>query len=77
MNVDSPYAELFELPLAERLQLVEDLWDSIAADRAGVPMLDWQTEELRARAARFDAGLEALHSWEDVVADARRQACGN
>jgi putative addiction module component (TIGR02574 family) len=76
MNHPSEFAHLFSLPLAERLQLVEDLWDSIAADQAGVPLQEWQARELRERAARFDAGEETLHSWDEVVADARKAACG-
>jgi len=34
-----------------------------------------QRNELKERAARFDAGEERLHSWDEVVADARK-ACG-
>ncbi len=30
-------ADLFRLPLDERLQLLEDLWDSIARDAEGLP----------------------------------------
>ena len=77
MNTHSEYAALFELPIAERLQLVEDLWDSIAADNAELPLPQWQTDELKARAARYDAGQESLHTWGEVVADARRKTCGN
>jgi len=75
MNHPSEFAHLFSLPLEERLQLVEDLWDSIAAEQAAVPLQDWQTRELRERAARYDAGEETLHSWDEVVAHARQAAC--
>lgn len=75
MNHPSEFAALFKLPLAERLQLVEDLWDSIAAEQEQLPLPQWQLDELKARAARFDAGEETLHTWNEVVADARK-ACG-
>jgi putative addiction module component (TIGR02574 family) len=74
MNYPSEFAALFKLPLAERLQLVEDLWDSIAADSEALPLAPEQMKELKARAARVDAGEETTHSWEEVVSDAR-QAC--
>jgi putative addiction module component (TIGR02574 family) len=32
MNPESEFEALFKLPVAQRLQLVEDLWDSIARD---------------------------------------------
>ena len=31
-------AEIFQLSVSERIQLVEDLWDSIAVDSASVPL---------------------------------------
>ena len=76
-SATSEFAALFELPVAERLQLVEDLWDSIAADNSQAPLAPWQLAELKARAERYDAGLETLHTWDDVMTDARAKACGN
>jgi len=42
----------------ERLQLVQDLWDSIAADASAVPLTDAQREELdrRLEARQRDPG---------------------
>jgi len=64
------YAELFKLPLDQRLQLVQDLWDSIADDvdsgRADLPLPEWQREELERRKARLDAGETQLIPWEEV-----------
>ena len=76
MNHPSEFAALFKLPLAERLQLVEDLWDSIAAEQDQLPLPEWQARELQERAARYDAGQESTHSWDEVVAHARQDACG-
>jgi len=38
-----------DLSLDERLKLVEDIWDSIAAEQAEVPMTPAQQRELDAR----------------------------
>jgi putative addiction module component (TIGR02574 family) len=36
-------ASLFELSPSEKLQLVEDLWDDLAATPDAVPVHDWQS----------------------------------
>ena len=56
--------ELFELPLSERLQLVQDLWDSIAS--ADVPITPDQREELDRRLAGHDRDPRAGDSWDAV-----------
>ena len=45
MTTDS----LFDLSPAEKLQLVEDLWDDLAANPDDVPVHDWQKAELARR----------------------------
>ncbi|HMW22527.1 MAG TPA: addiction module protein [Burkholderiaceae bacterium] len=66
MQHDPAYADLFALPLAERLQLVEDLWDSIATERAAAPVHPQVANELRERLARYDADPSSGISWEDA-----------
>ena len=61
------FAELFELPPAERLQLVEDLWDSLIPREAELPVPDWVANELRERKRRFDAEPESGMTWDAVV----------
>lgn len=50
---------LRELPIEERIRLVEDLWDSIAEDHEEVPIPDSHKRELdvRLRAFEFDGEL--------------------
>ena len=42
-------SELQKLPLHERLQLVEDLWDSIALEDVNLDVPQWQRDELDRR----------------------------
>jgi len=65
-------ADVLELSLAERIQLVEDIWDSIASVPNAVSLTDAQRQELdrRLEAARKDP--EAGSPWEDVEAWIRR-----
>jgi len=38
--------EIFSLSISERIQLAEDIWDSIAADQNAVEITDMQKNEL-------------------------------
>ena len=44
---------LSNLPIEDRLQLVQDLWDSIAADTSAVPVDADQLAEVRKRLAKY------------------------
>jgi putative addiction module component (TIGR02574 family) len=59
-------AELFELSAAERILLVEDLWDSIAATPESVPVTDAQRVELDARLAAHERDPQAGADWGAV-----------
>lgn len=58
--------QVFELTLSEKLQLVEDLWDSIASDPDRIPVLEWQKEELAKRKAAYLQNPGSGSSWEVV-----------
>lgn len=60
------YADIFELPIAERLQLVEDLWDSIAEDRQDEPVPEPVLTELHERKARYDANPQSGIRWDEA-----------
>ncbi len=57
------------LSIAERILLVEDIWDSIAASPEEVPLTDAQRAELDRRLAAYEADPQAGSSWEDVEAE--------
>jgi putative addiction module component (TIGR02574 family) len=65
-------AEILALPVAERMRLVEAIWDSISAVPEALPLTDWQKEELDRRLAEFDADPDAGSSLEEVFARIRR-----
>jgi putative addiction module component (TIGR02574 family) len=58
--------ELSLLPVAERLQLIEDLWEALDAEIPGLPLADWQTAELDRRLTALDSGESVGSSWPDV-----------
>ncbi len=62
-------AELLKLSPAERIQLAEDLWDSVAARPELLPALsDDQRQEIERRVAEHARDPSSAVSWEDVRA---------
>ncbi len=58
--------EILELSVPERIQLVQDIWDSIAEVPESLELDDEQKQELRARLADYRAHPETGISWEDL-----------
>jgi putative addiction module component (TIGR02574 family) len=54
------------LSLAERILLVEEIWDSIAAEAEALEVPQSHKDELDRRLAAFHAEPQAGSSWEDV-----------
>ncbi|HET7025415.1 MAG TPA: addiction module protein [Gemmatimonadales bacterium] len=63
--------EISRLPLEERLRLVEDIWDGIAATPEAVPIPDWHRAELDRRLD--DPSAAPSLPWEEVLERLRRQ----
>ena len=62
-------AELLKLSPAERIQLAEDLWDSVAAQPESLPALsDDQRREIERRVAEHTRDPSSALTWEDVRA---------
>ncbi|MFO0848598.1 MAG: addiction module protein [Gemmataceae bacterium] len=62
---------LDRLSRADRLALVQALWDSIAAEVTPVPVSDARRRELERRADEDDAAPDDLIPWEQVRDQAR------
>ena len=59
-------AESLELPVAERIRLIELIWDSIAAVPEAVPVSEELKAELDRRLAEFEANPGGGSPWEEV-----------
>jgi len=57
---------LFDLSPSEKLQLVEDLWDDLAATPEQVPLHDWQLRELARRKGNLMKNPASGLTWEEV-----------
>lgn len=60
------FSSVFDLTPAEKLQLVEDLWDDLAATPDQIPVHDWQKEELARRKANLMRNPASALGWTEV-----------
>jgi len=67
-------AEILALPVAERMRMVEAIWDSISAVPEALPLTQWQKDELDRRLAEFEADPDSGATLEEVFARIRRAA---
>jgi putative addiction module component (TIGR02574 family) len=61
---------LDQLSFQERIALVQELWDSIAAEAEQVPLTEAQRQEVDRRLAAHRANPQAAIPWEQVEAEA-------
>ena len=59
-------SDLLELPVAERIRLVEDLWDSIAEVPEALPVTEEQGRELDRRLEAHRESPAAAVPWAEV-----------
>ena len=61
------------LPVTDRIQLIEALWDTLPADSLP-PLSDEWIAEIQKRSAEYDSGLVQAVPWEQIRTDALRRA---
>ena len=64
--MDTQFSQLFDLSVPQKLQLVGDLWDSIAATPESLPVPEWQMEELDRRRAELQQNPALGVPWEEA-----------
>jgi putative addiction module component (TIGR02574 family) len=62
-----------QLSVAERILLVEEIWDSIAAEAEQIPITEAQKQDLQRRLAAYEANPKAGSGWEEVKARLRER----
>jgi putative addiction module component (TIGR02574 family) len=58
----------------ERIRLVQDIWDGIAAEQPAVVLTDAQKQELDRRLKALESAPDEVTPWEEI--DARARARG-
>jgi putative addiction module component (TIGR02574 family) len=69
--MSTPQIDIGRLSVAERLRLVEQLWDSLAETPHSIPLTSSQRQELDRRLDRVDRDGATGIPWDDMVARLR------
>ena len=67
-------SDILQLTVAERIQLAEDIWDSVAAFPESVPLTDSQKEELDRRLQAYAQNPNEGISWDELRDKLRKTA---
>jgi putative addiction module component (TIGR02574 family) len=59
-------SDIAEMPIEERIQLVEDIWDSISELPEAVSIPEWHKEELERRLDAYHANPTEHAPWSEV-----------
>ena len=60
--------KLHKLSTAEKIELAEELWESVLEDQSNVDITDEQSKELNKRLAQYELDKEEGDTWEVVRA---------
>jgi putative addiction module component (TIGR02574 family) len=66
-------ADASRLPVADRLQLIEAIWNTVPVESLPPLTAEWLSE-IQRRSAQYDSGSVETVPWEQVRADALRRA---
>ncbi len=64
LSVDLSSIKAMSVP--ERILVVEEIWDSIAAEQDSIPLTVAQRDELDRRLDAFDVSPDEGYSWQEV-----------
>ena len=70
---DADIDEILQLPVEERLRLVQLIWESVAADPSGVPLGDAHRAAIDERLAEHERSPDDVVTRDEVLAEARRR----
>jgi putative addiction module component (TIGR02574 family) len=65
--------DISKLSPEERLDLIEELWDSLSTDPARIPLTEAQADELDRRLAEMEQDDSLGIPWETVLARIRER----
>ena len=61
------------MTVAEKMETMEAIWQSLSADSAAIESPVWHAEELREREREIESGEAKFIDWEQAKADIRRR----
>lgn len=73
MRPDDLKSEINKLNMAEKLVLVEGLWDDIATSNNSIPLYEWQKKELNDRLELYNTGELKTYEWTSAHTSLRKK----
>lgn len=67
MQPNTQHSEIFTLPVEQRLDLVQRLWDSVRDEIEAMPLTAVQRAEVERRIAEIDSGAAHCESFDAVM----------
>lgn len=71
--ITSSLSDITHLSVTERIQLAEDIWDTVLADPEQVRLSETQTKELEERLMSYRQNPQTGTSWHEVRQRVRGQ----
>jgi putative addiction module component (TIGR02574 family) len=59
-------ADIAEMPIHKRIELVEDIWDSIVETPEAIEIPEWHKNELDKRLEAYHANPQGGSPWKEV-----------
>jgi len=66
MNITATLNEIKALSIEDRIMLVQEIWDSIAAEQVGPKLTEAQRQELDRRIADGEANPNNVLTWSEI-----------
>jgi putative addiction module component (TIGR02574 family) len=66
--------DILQMTIAERIQLAEDIWDSIAAVPEALPLTDAERQELNRRLEMYQQNPDEGIPWDELKEKVRKSA---
>lgn len=76
LSYETLLADAMRLPAAQRMELIEALWETLP-DELAAPMSEEWLGEVHRRSAEFDEGSVKTIPWEQIRSDARKRVGAN
>jgi putative addiction module component (TIGR02574 family) len=66
-------SDLARLSVSERLDLMDDIWESLGSNREAIPLPEWHVTEIKRRLAALAVDGNRGRPMDDVFAELKRR----
>lgn len=73
MDITTTLKDITSLSIEDRIDLVQAIWDSIAAEQAYPDLTEAQQQEIDRRIADHEANPDNVLTWEEIKASLKKR----